>query len=83
MRVIPTEPDTTPTYIINPTKKDFSYPYDNIPYTLPSRKIMKFPKYLADHLAKHLANQLALEESNRIHYEDRVENWKKKIYVKI
>jgi hypothetical protein len=59
---LPTEPDQTKTYVYNPTKDDFTWPYAGQDYTLPSRKIVDFPKYLALHLAKHLAAKLAAED---------------------
>ena len=80
---LPTTPDITTTYIYNPTKEDFNYPFDRKNYTMPSMKISNFPKYLADHLAKHLAQKLALTESSKIHYEDRLNKWLEVIYVKI
>lgn len=78
---LPTEPDTTLTYLYNPSKDDFTHAYNSEPYTLPSRKIVPFPKWLADHLAKHLAQKLAFEDSQRIHFEDKVKLQLEKIYV--
>ena len=77
----PNEPDVTPTYIYNPSKVDFVWQYDGKEITLPSRKIVSFPKYLADHMAKHLAQVLASEDPERIHYEDKLAKHLKEIYV--
>lgn len=83
MPVLPLEPDETPTFLFNPSKEDFTYPFDGVNYTLPSRKIISFPKYLADHLAKHLASKLALSDDTKIHFEDRNKKWLDKIMVQI
>ncbi len=80
---LPKEPDTTPQYYYNPSKEDFTYPFNGKDFTFPSRKIVQFPKFLGDHLAKHLASKLALEEETKIHYEDKVKRWLNKINVKI
>jgi len=92
--MLPTQKDETPTLLRNPTKQDFKHQMandENIPkeYVLPSRKIVSFPKYIADHLAKHLAQKMALEEqtvltaegSVKIHYEDRFKRALENIYV--
>jgi len=88
MNLVPEKPDETPTLLFNPSKKDFTWPFaddNNVKhsYTLPSRQIVKFPKYIADHLAKHLASKLALEESPKVHYEERFKRHLKQIYVTI
>ncbi len=80
---LPNKPDEILTYYFNPSKEDFTYPFNGIDYTLPSRKIVSFPKYLGDHLAKHLASKLALNDSHKLHYEDRYKKWMGKIEVKI
>ncbi len=81
--MIPKEPDITPTFLYNPSKDDFIYPYNGQDQFMPSREITTFPKFLADHLAKHLAQKLALEDGSKIHYEDRLARWLDKIYVKL
>lgn len=81
--MLPTHPDDTPTYIFNPDKADFTHNFNGEPHTLPSRKIVTLPKWLADHLAKHLASKLATEDSEKIHFEERVKKWYKQIYVTI
>lgn len=81
--MLPTRPDDTPMYLFNPAKADFTHNYDGKPYTLPSRKIVQHPKWLADHLAKHLASKLATEDSEKIHFEERMKKWYKVIYVSI
>jgi len=88
MRYIPTSPDTTETLLYNPSKRDFTYPMaddNNViqQYTLPSRTISKFPKYIADHLAKHLAQTLASEGDPKVNYIERYNEWISKIYVVI
>jgi hypothetical protein len=80
---LPTEPDQTKTYIYNPTKDDFTWPYAGQDYTLPSRKIVDFPKYLALHLAKHLAQKMALEDDSGRHYEDRFNKYLAEILVQV
>jgi hypothetical protein len=82
--MLPTEPDQTKTFLYNPSKNDFLWPYDGVDQTLPSRKIVSFPKYLADHLAKHLAQKLALEDGGSgSQYEFDYKKWIKQIYVEI
>jgi hypothetical protein len=83
MPELPTQPDETLTYLFNPSKEDFTYPFAGINYTMPSRKIIQFPKYLADHLAKHLSSKLALTDDNKIHFEERQKKWLDKIMVRI
>ena len=58
-------------------------------YIVPSRQIVEFPKYIADHIVKHLAAKIATEnpitmESKgiRLHYEIRLQQALDKIYVK-
>ena len=85
MSILPfrTNPDETPTYIYNPSKDDFTCYYDRQPYLVPSRKMVQLPKFLADHVAKHLAQKMALLDSDRIHYEERVKKWMNEIYLKV
>jgi hypothetical protein len=85
MARLPDGPDNTPTNIYNPTKKDFSCTYaeEKIPitFTLPSRQMKTFPKYLADHIAKHLARQIALENDSGLMFELRLKEAMDKITV--
>lgn len=83
MPALPTHPDETPILLFNPSRDDFTHPFDGKPYTLPSRKIVTHPKWLADHLAKHLASKLATLDSEKIHFEERMKKWYKQIYVTI
>lgn len=80
---LPTGPDETPTYLYNPTKEDFIAKWGGKEYTLPSRKIVKFPKWLADHLAKTLARKLTVEENSSLHFEERLELNTSKIYIEL
>jgi|GEM_PF-6494739 len=80
---LPTEPDQTPTLLFNPSKADFVCQYNGKDVILPSRVITEYPKWLADHIAKHLAQKLALEEKSGLHFADRVNTWKERIYVKL
>lgn len=95
MKPIPTAPDITPTLLFNPSKSDFTWPMADDTgkhdYILPSRQIVTFPKYLADHLAKHLAQKLASENTTtitkdgsvRLHYEERYKRELERIYVEL
>ena len=79
---LPTEPDTAKTFLYNPSKDNFVWPYDGKDQTLPSRKIVSLPKYLADHLAKHLAQKLAAEDGGvGSQYDFDYKKWLKQIYV--
>jgi hypothetical protein len=81
---LPSEPDITPTHIYNPSKEDFTWQWDGSDYLLPARgKILTFPKWLADHLAKHLANKLAQEDDSRGHHEEKVKKWLSRIYIEL
>lgn len=86
MSRLPLGPDKTLTHLYNPTKADFVYPMaddNNIQqmYTLPSRQIVSFPKYIADHLLKHLAQNIALEDDSGLAYEIRYKRAMDKILV--
>ena len=83
---LPTGPDKSPTNLYNPLKSDFTYPMADINnkqvlYTLPSRQISVFPKYIADHLVKHLAQKIALDEGGGLAYEIRYQKALDLIYV--
>jgi hypothetical protein len=81
--MIPTSPDETPTYLFNPSKEDFTWNFDGTPCVLPSRILVSFPKYLADHLARHLAQKLATTDDSPLAYEYRYQKWIDQIYVKL
>lgn len=83
MNKLPTSPDETPMYLYNPSKEDFIYPWEGVNYTLPARNLSSFPKWLAIHLGKHLAQKLSSEDSEKIHYEERMKKWNEQIFVKI
>lgn len=81
---LPDTPDTTPTYLFNPAKEDFTTFYDGKEYILPSRVIVTHPKFLADHLAKHLAQYLAVKESaGAQEYQQQYQAYLAKIYVEL
>lgn len=80
---LPTGPDETPTYIINPTKVDFIDMWNGEKYIIPSRQIVSYPKYLADHFAKHIASKMAQEDGRKIGFEDRLKKAYELIYVQL
>lgn len=94
--MLPTMPDETPVAVFNPSKNDFVSIFRNDKnepneYIMPSRKIVTFPKWLADKLADRLARQLALENPIvhtqngpvKIHFEENVKQQKEKIFITI
>lgn len=81
---LPTKPDTTKTYLYNPTKSDFMTTYANednepIVYTLRSEELKEFPKYIADHIAEHLAHEIVMTRGVKTNYDDD----KKKVFEEI
>lgn len=78
---LPTGPDETPTRVFNPSKEDYVHAFDRKDFILPSRKIVVFPKYLADHLAKNLARKLALDDPRQIDFEVKLNEKLESIYV--
>jgi len=51
--------------IINPTSEDFTHNFNGEPYTLPSKRIVHFPKAVAFHLAKHLSTKIIIAEKKK------------------
>jgi hypothetical protein len=43
--------------IYNPLPTDFTWKYDGIPYTIPSKENKSFKTHLANHLGKHLVDE--------------------------
>ena len=60
--MLPTQPNQEKTFLYNPSKADFVWPFAGVDQTLPSRKITAFPKPIADLLAKHLAQKMTQED---------------------
>jgi hypothetical protein len=81
--MIPDKPDITLTPIYNPMKEDFVCQWEMVNYTVPSRTIQTFPKWLADHIAKHLADKMANADETGIHHEDKINRYLEQIYVKL
>lgn len=52
-------------------------------YIIPSRKIVSYPKYLADHFAKHIASKIAQEDPRRIGFEDKLKRAYELVYVQL
>lgn len=57
MPELPNGPNNTPTSLYNPFSEDFTTLWDGKPYTIKSREIDTFPKWLADHIKKGLAEK--------------------------
>ena len=43
-------------FIFNPLKKDFTWNYNKIPFTIPSQESKSFKTPIAEHLGKHLVD---------------------------
>lgn len=52
------QPNTTPVYLYNPSKDDFTTRWDDKPVTIHSEELVQYPHYLAHHIAKHLAQKI-------------------------
>lgn len=81
--MLPNGPDLTPTYIRNPLNEDFSTMWNGKPYTLHSKELMKYPKWLADHIGNQLVRKLALMESATIAWDIREKEAREKVFVTI
>lgn len=78
-------PSTEEIYIFNPTKEDFTHScalLDGVSrqYTLKSYEGRKFPKVVADHLAKHLKDKI-VGDMNGVITELQIEKAYKSIYL--
>lgn len=78
---LPDGPNEEPTSLYNPTKDDFTCQWGGKDYTIPSRTIESYPKWLADHIANHLAQKMALDDGRSIAFEYRYKEAMDKIYI--
>lgn len=54
------------TKIINISKEDFTYPFDNEAYTIKAGETRELPKFIAEHLAIHLIDKILQEKPYNI-----------------
>lgn len=81
MNRLPTQPNLSPTPLFNPSLEEFTFSYDGKTYTLPAFGIEKFPKYLADKMAKRLADTIIAHQGVRKNYQLDHEELLKQIYI--
>jgi hypothetical protein len=85
--LVPTSPDITPTYIYNPLKEDFTTTYAEertpVEYTVHSKELATFPRWLANHIGNKIVQKLALMEDQGISWDIREAEARKKVFVTI
>jgi hypothetical protein len=83
--MLPNGPDLTPTTICNPLSEDFTTTFaeERTPttYTLHSKEVAEYPKWLADHIGKQLVRKIALMASPQISWDIREEEARKQVFV--
>ncbi len=83
--MLPNGPDLTPTTICNPLNEDFttSFAEDNKPksYTLHSKEVAEYPRWLANHIGNQLVRKIALLASPQTSWDIREEEARKQVFV--